>query len=101
MAVFFREGGEGSTVEGEFSCLPCIARGKSGKILPDAGKTGDNGLGAFHARLPVLGAIDTVHGAAGEGQKDRMDVFGPFLLHPKGEACGTFIGWQCFLAGIF
>jgi hypothetical protein len=42
MAIFFRESSERAAVEGEFPCLPCIARGEGCKILPDSGKNVDN-----------------------------------------------------------
>jgi hypothetical protein len=101
MAIFFWEGCERAAVEGEFPCLACIARGERGKIISDTVNNVDNRPWFFHASLLVLGAIDTVHGASGEGQKDRMDVFGPFLPYAYAEDYGTFMGWQCFFAGIF
>ena len=101
VAIFIRESRERAAVEGEFPCLVCIARGKRGKIFSGTVNNVDNRPWISHACLPVLGAIDTVHGATGEGQKDRMDVFGPFLLRSNTEAYGAFIGRRCFFTGIF
>jgi hypothetical protein len=101
LAVCVRESCERATIKGEFPSLACITRGEGGKIFSDTVNNVDNRPRTSHARLPVLGAIDTVHGASGEGQKDRMDVFGPFLPHTDAEDYGAFMGGQCFFTGIF
>ena len=94
------QGRERPAVEGQFPRLAGSAGGKGRQRLPMLFDKCGYG-GKRRPRLPVLRAIDAVHGAAGKGQKYGMDAFGPFLPDPNAETYGAGMGRGRFFAGIF